>query len=469
MWLKTTCKLQRCPSRFPCKRPSRDGNSSVSLTLRIESTTSFPAMSVRTVKVSNVSLGASERDIMEFFSFSGDIEYLEMQSESERSQIAYVTFKDVQGAETAVLLSGATIVDLSVNITLCPEYELPPEATAAPPAPGAKEPGAAESAFRKAEDVVSGMLAKGFILGKDAVNSAKAFDEKHQLSSTASAKVATFDKKIGFTEKISAGTSLVSDKVREVDQKFQVSEKTKSAFAVAEEKVSTAGSAIMKNRYILTGTSWVTGAFSKVAKAAGEVGQKTKEKVEETEEEQRKKMVEDFAQVHLSESPKGGGGGAAAAAAAASAPPEPQQRPKPEPAQEIKFHLPNWFILRKNPSRFLPHSLILPIFSPPITFIVRSITQNSGDDDESGSNSIKMELADKTVGFLLSLTSLSIFTYYTFWVIILPFVDSDHFIHNYFLPQEYAILIPVFAGVVLLCLLAIFVGIVMLKSKKKKA
>ncbi|CAK9321481.1 unnamed protein product [Citrullus colocynthis] len=84
-------------------------------------------------------------------------------------------------------------------------------------------------------------------------------------------------------------------------------------------------------------------------------------------------------------------------------------------------------------------------------------------------NSPEMELADKTVGFLLSLTSLSIFTYYTFWVIILPFVDSDHFIHNYFLPQEYAILIPVFAGVVLLSLLGIFVGMVMLKSKRKKA
>lgn len=41
-----------------------------------------------------------------------------------------------------------------------------------------------------------------------------------------------------------------------------------------------------------------------------------------------------------------------------------------------------------------------------------------------------MELADKTVGFLLSLTSLSIFTYYTFWVIILVssspmFIDDD--------------------------------------------
>lgn len=152
------------------------------------------------------------------------------------------------------------------------------------------------------------MLAKGFILGKDAVNKAKTLDEKHQLTSTASAKVASFDKKIGFTEKISAGTTVVGDKVREVDQKFQVSEKTKSAFAAAEQKVSSAGSAIMKNRYVFTGASWVTGAFSKVAKAAGEVGQKAKEKAGMAEEEQKRKVVDDFAQVHLSESPKASDG-----------------------------------------------------------------------------------------------------------------------------------------------------------------
>ena len=34
---------------------------------------------VRTVKVSNVSLGASEQDIKEFFSFSGEIEYVDIQ------------------------------------------------------------------------------------------------------------------------------------------------------------------------------------------------------------------------------------------------------------------------------------------------------------------------------------------------------------------------------------------------------
>ena len=164
-------------------------------------------------------------------------------------------------------------------------------------------PGGAESALRKAEDVVSGMLAKGFILGKDALGQAKAFDDKHQLSSTASAKVASFDQKIGLSEKISAGATVVGDRVREVDQKFQVSEKTKSAFAAAEQTVSNAGSAIMKNRYVLTGTSWVTGAFSKVSKAAGEVGQKTREKMASEEQQQKRNVEAQHGQV-LSEAPQ---------------------------------------------------------------------------------------------------------------------------------------------------------------------
>ncbi|XP_031130356.1 binding partner of ACD11 1-like [Ipomoea triloba] len=258
-------------------------------------------MSIRTVKVSNISLRACERDIKEFFSFSGDIEYVEMRSDTEQSQVAYVTFKDSQGAETAVLLSGATIVDMSVTVTYDPDYRLPPSAFTTPESAGKTT--APESALRKAEDVVTSMLAKGFVLGKDAIGKAKSFDEKHQLTSTASAKVASFDKKIGLSEKFSAGTSIVNNKVKEVDQKLHVSDKAKSAFGVAEQTVSNAGSAIMKNRYVLTGTTWVTGAFSKVAKAAGEVGQKTKEKVGKAEDENRQKMVSDFAQVHLSESP----------------------------------------------------------------------------------------------------------------------------------------------------------------------
>ncbi|KAK6155417.1 hypothetical protein DH2020_009665 [Rehmannia glutinosa] len=265
-------------------------------------------MSIRTVKVSNVSLGATEQDIQEFFSFSGIIEYVEMKSENERSQTAFVTFKDPQGAETAVLLTGATIVDQSVTIALEPDYVLPHAASASYAASENKNATGAggASAVQKAEDVVSSMLAKGFILGKDAVNKAKSFDEKHQVISTATAKVASLDQKIGLTEKITIGATIVNDKVKEVDQKFQVSEKTKSALAAAEQTVSTAGSAIMKNRYVLTGATWVTGAFSRVTKAAGEVSQKTMEKV--AEGEHGRNVSEGYAEVHSSsdDSPKAG-------------------------------------------------------------------------------------------------------------------------------------------------------------------
>lgn len=148
------------------------------------------------------------------------------------------------------------------------------------------------------------MVAKGFILGKDALNKAKAFDEEHRFTSTATATAASLDQKLGFTEKISAGTTLVNDKVREVDEKFQVSEKTKTAISAAEQTVSNAGSAIMKNRYVLTGASWVTGAFNRVTKAAGEVSQKAREKVLAEEEEIRK--ADDYAPVHDDELPKPG-------------------------------------------------------------------------------------------------------------------------------------------------------------------
>ncbi|KAE8703416.1 Detected protein of confused Function [Hibiscus syriacus] len=177
---------------------------------------------------------------------------------------------------------------MSVNISLAPDFKLPGCFCTS-----------LSCLCAVSWDVVTGMLAKGFILGKDAVNKAKSFDEKHQITSTASAKVVSFNKKIGFTEKVSAGATVVGDKERDVDQKFQVSGKIKSA--LAEQKVSSASSAIMKNRYVFTGASWVTGVFNKVAKAAGDFGHITKEKVGAAEEERKRKVADDFAQIHLSD------------------------------------------------------------------------------------------------------------------------------------------------------------------------
>ncbi|KAJ1697273.1 hypothetical protein LUZ63_005785 [Rhynchospora breviuscula] len=284
-------------------------NMAVDPQVTVSPTWTIDVSDVRTVKVSNISLHASERDIKEFFSFSGTIEYIEMRSESERSQVAYVTFKDSQGADTAALLSGATIVDLSVTITPVENYQLPLEAYRQLMTEQ-KASATESSAVRKAEDVVSSMLAKGYVLSKDALNVAKSFDERHQLLYNASATVASLDRQIGLSDKISAGTALVSGKMREVDELFQVSELTRSALAVAEQKATNAGTALLNNRYVSTGASWFTSALGMVAKAAGDVTSLTKEKVEKVEEErkesiwkERNGMVSEYAQVHFDELP----------------------------------------------------------------------------------------------------------------------------------------------------------------------
>ncbi|XP_004503329.1 binding partner of ACD11 1 isoform X2 [Cicer arietinum] len=227
---------------------------------------------IKTVKVSNVSVATTEKDIKEFFSFSGDIQFVEIQRETESTKTAYVTFKSTQGADTAVLLTGSNIANSSVTITPVENYHLPPEAIPSSPQTPA--------AVKKAEEVVSTMLAKGFVLGKDALKRAKSFDERHHLLSNASATVASIDRKIGLSDKLSIGTAIVNEKVREMDEKFQVSEKTKSAIAVAEQKASDAGTAIMSNPYVSTGASWVSSAITAVAKAAEDVSTMTKEKVE---------------------------------------------------------------------------------------------------------------------------------------------------------------------------------------------
>lgn len=111
---------------------------------------------IKTLEVSNVSLVVSEEDIKEFFSFSGEIQYVEMRrsallnniamylfiaailrkhdcifcSESDTTQLVYVTFKDSQGADTALLLS----VSSSRMVVKFNHYYLKPLSTIYPKA-----------------------------------------------------------------------------------------------------------------------------------------------------------------------------------------------------------------------------------------------------------------------------------------------------------------------------------------------
>ncbi|XP_068104492.1 dolichol phosphate-mannose biosynthesis regulatory protein [Hyperolius riggenbachi] len=76
--------------------------------------------------------------------------------------------------------------------------------------------------------------------------------------------------------------------------------------------------------------------------------------------------------------------------------------------------------------------------------------------------------SDRVAGAGLVAFCTALFLYYTVWVICLPFIDSDHAIHSYFLQRAYAVLLPLLALLILFLLMGIFIFYVMWKSRSPK-
>ncbi|KAG2225819.1 dolichol phosphate-mannose biosynthesis regulatory [Phascolomyces articulosus] len=75
---------------------------------------------------------------------------------------------------------------------------------------------------------------------------------------------------------------------------------------------------------------------------------------------------------------------------------------------------------------------------------------------------------DKAVGAVAFFSAVAIFIYYTLWSLVMPFVDEDHPLQNYFPPWEYAIRIPLILLIVGLTVIFTFLGLAMAKSKNSQ-
>ncbi|KAF8003458.1 hypothetical protein HF325_002703 [Metschnikowia pulcherrima] len=62
----------------------------------------------------------------------------------------------------------------------------------------------------------------------------------------------------------------------------------------------------------------------------------------------------------------------------------------------------------------------------------------------------------------------AVFSYYTAWVFLVPFLDTDSMLQSFFLPRDYAIKLPIL--LLLLAALAVgtFIGNVMIKNAEKE-
>ncbi|XP_061554369.1 dolichol phosphate-mannose biosynthesis regulatory protein [Phycodurus eques] len=75
---------------------------------------------------------------------------------------------------------------------------------------------------------------------------------------------------------------------------------------------------------------------------------------------------------------------------------------------------------------------------------------------------------DQVAGTSLILFSLTLFTYYSIWVVALPFMDGGHVLHKYFLPREYTVILPGIAAVLLLLCVGAFTAVVLWKNQRPK-
>ncbi|KAF8040527.1 hypothetical protein BT93_B2682 [Corymbia citriodora subsp. variegata] len=230
------------------------------------------------IEVTGLSPRATEKDLSDFFGFSGAILHVEIVRSGDCACTGYVTFKDAYSQETAVLLSGATIVDQRVCITCWGQYEEfdfwnrassrhEDESNSTSPNGSQSMPSAGEVVI-VAQDVVKTMISKGYTLGKDALTKAKEYDESHQVSATAMAKVAELTERTGLADKICAGV----DAVKSVDEKYHVSEYTRSAVSATGRTAAAAANTVVNSSYFSSGALWVSDALSRAAKAAADLG-----------------------------------------------------------------------------------------------------------------------------------------------------------------------------------------------------
>ncbi|KAL6994226.1 hypothetical protein U1Q18_012334, partial [Sarracenia purpurea var. burkii] len=119
-----------------------------------------------------------------------------------------------------------------------------------------------------AQEVVKTMIAKGYVVGKDALTKAKALDESYGVSSAAAAKVAELSHRIGLTDKINAGVEVV----RSVDEKYHVSEVTMTAASYTGRAAVSAANAVVNSSYFAQGALWVSGALTHAANVAADLG-----------------------------------------------------------------------------------------------------------------------------------------------------------------------------------------------------
>jgi len=282
-------------------------------------------LEIRSVTVTNISPSANEKTVSDFFSFCGKITKLFLKKEEGKdTSAAIIQFETESAAKTALLLTNALIVDRPITVS---PYGTLPTTTSTTPTPttlpspspvtmttdpGAQIPpekitsrdfGNVPDDQRSKTSVIASLLAAGYTLANDALERAKAIDEKHNLSQRAKAtvdqikvKVNEIDVQYGISNKATAVKNSVTETAQKLDSDYKISEK---ATLAANTVKATAQSGLQKaqeNPTIKKGIDQVKATAQKVSTSVtatyNDVRDQTKKEIDDKSKEKSNQSTE---------------------------------------------------------------------------------------------------------------------------------------------------------------------------------
>ena len=71
-------------------------------------------------------------------------------------------------------------------------------------------------------------------------------------------------------------------------------------------------------------------------------------------------------------------------------------------------------------------------------------------------------MESRVKGYIWFISLLAFWIYYTIWIMISPFIDSNHVIQSYFPERKWGISIPILLGIGFLSISLTFIGIALI-------
>jgi len=210
----------------------------------------------KSVHVANISPKANEKTVSDFFSFCGKISKLFLNTSNPEVSSAVVQFDTESAAKTALLLTNALIVDRPIVVV---PYTETPVATAPPLETASqvdatnitqKDFGGVPDENRSKTSAVASLLAAGYCLASDALDKAKEYDDKHNISLQAKVaieqvkvKAHEIDQQYHISEKATAIKTTTVEKAKKIDESYGIST---TATKAAQSVTATAAAAAAK-------------------------------------------------------------------------------------------------------------------------------------------------------------------------------------------------------------------------------